>query len=503
MNEQCSARIDAETLSAWRSRLLTPQEQQSITTHIADCAACQQIIAGFDRIAQILRTPSRMPSQDSIWRGVQASITRKRGPVMHMPKSLFAGIGVAVALATVFIVVFVALANRSGHTTPISIISTAPPTVTPTTISSPTSISTPLPNIWQPAALINYGKAIAFARSDPQTGYVCGDSSPGDTVTTLELGVTHDGGHTWTTKSLQGITGDNCNIAVNPYNANDIVLSIVSCWVDCNGISYNPYRSLDGGKTWTHQVLPPGNGASVDYFLNSPVWTPTALFFYVSPISAAVGFPAHLIAVSVNGGSLTWTTNPEPQTNDQIIQIFTVGNSIHAFDDVPSDVQGNHWDLATSTDNGATWVHIKPQGTTIPDYVQSDSDVHIVLGFIFGIDVPSYLRSTDGGRTWGVLPTLPAGGHTSLLPGAQAPDGTIFGLYSVLNTGDSIYKLAPGGTDWTSLGSIAQDPAGNQDSIAVSCDVTGHPEIVWLVTSKASGSGSNQTFLPVLEYHPA
>jgi hypothetical protein len=359
-----------------------------------------------------------------------------------------------------------------------------------------------LPNIWQPVASINYGKAIAFASSDPQTGYVCGDSSPDSTRTTLELGVTHDGGFTWATHNLGGITGASCSIAVNPYDANDIVLSSISCWEACGGADYNPYRSVDGGMTWTHLIIPPGNEASGWIFPGSPVWTPAALFFFVTSGGASGPTPpAHLIAVSVNGGPLAWTTNPGPPASDSVIQIFTSGNSINSY--IGVQVNGQfHDDLATSTDNGKTWTHLTPQGVMIgseeilPNYFQPVSDSLVIVGLVYGS--ANYLRTTDGGKSWNELPTLPGPGNSTTDVGAQAmPDGTIIGVVGNTKTGVYVFKLGPQATSWTTVATIPSSI--DQTLSAVSWDTNGHPRLIWTVVV----SGTSSSVIPILEYHPA
>lgn len=423
---------------------------------------------------------------------------------MKHPSSAFViGGTAAAALVTIFFVVFVALANHTGSTHSITITGTA--TATVTTNPSPTITPSPLPNIWQPAS-VNYGKAIAFAPGDSQTGYVCGN--PGNTTSTLQLGVTHDGGMTWVTHSISGITGASCSIAINPYDANEIVLASLDCWYGCGEGSSVSYRSFDGGKTWSSLVMSPGNEGSGWTELATPIWTPTALFFGVATGSSLnfTQLPPHPIAVSVNRGPLTWTQrNPISQANFGITAIFTLGNSINAYA-TTAHINGNapQGDLATSNDNGATWTQVTPKGVVsgpeviVPDSFRSVSDGHELIGFVFGASY--YLRSTDGGKTWDLLPTLQGPANSTAGADTQVtPDGSIYGVVGDTKTGIFIFRLAPGGTAWTSVVSLANDATENQSFTAVSWDANGHPKLIWSATVK----GGPPNYQPVLEYHPA
>jgi hypothetical protein len=400
---------------------------------------------------------------------------------------------VAVALVVTLILVLVSHTSKSKHT--------ASATPTPTFTPTPTITPTPLPNIWQSVSSINYGKGIAFSTSQPQIGYVCGNTNGIlNSSNNLEIGKTSDSGFTWSAPMTTSVPGSNCRIAINPYNSDDIVMTSYQCWEMCGDDAGKPYRTLDGGKTWTKLVLPSGNEASYMTTPIDPVWTPDALFFTVTTPGAIGGdlpAPTHHIAVSVNGGPLAWTSQEPnfglnmPASSVYDISIFTVGKTVNVYNaNMSVPLQGN---LSTSTDNGATWSSVATTGT-IPNNLFPSSNEQTLYGITPSIKC---VKSVDGGKTWTSLPDMQGDYSISIsdIPLAMN-DGSLFVFFAPTNNGTrGIYKLLPNATTWTLVTSTTTE----QSFSAISSDKNGRPILIWSTSVHLSGND----FSPILEYHPA
>jgi hypothetical protein len=486
MNERCPLNITPEILSDWRTNDTPSKEAQAIAAHVPTCLACQRIVAGYEQVAQILRTPPKMPSQGAVWHSVYTTISNKRRNSMLRFDKFFVvpGISTAAAILLLLITFFIAHINHpiTPHPTP---------TVSPTT--TPVVTSTPLPNVWQTVQSVNYGKGIAFSQNDPKTGYVCGNTANGQNSnenTILKIAVTHDGGLTWDAPIQTTVTGGTCILYVNPYKASDIVMSSYGCWYGCGGTGVKNilYRSLDSGKTWSRLALPSNDDTMAAM---KPSWTRNALFVDVGSKSG-IDTPPHLVAISVNNGPLAWTAkDPSIGQSNLTPGIYTLGDTINIYNDAK---------IATSSDDGATWSTFTPQGTTLYG-VYAVPDNHTLISTSL-INNSQYSRSTDGGRTWS--PVLLGAGMSIYNPYdvvIGTPDGTIFGVQSSSSVQYKICKLPTGTTTW--ICDIPFTDPSNASSIqqfqAVSWDENGHPKLVW----SASIHGLPINLSPVLEYHPA
>jgi hypothetical protein len=411
---------------------------------------------------------------------------------------ILTGIGSATIVILVVTIVFVRASHSSTPKHAIS--STSTPSPTP----SPTTTPTALPNIWQTASSVNYGKGITFSMSQPLTGYVCGNTTNmPNSPPNLELGKTSDGGFTWSAPITTSVPGNNCALAINPYNINDIVMTSYSCWEGCGDDNGMPYRSVDGGKTWTKLVLPSGNEASYMTKPVAPVWTPNALFVtvtYPGTMGGDLPAPAHHIAVSINAGPLAWTSQEPnfglnmPASSVYSISIFTSGKAINAYNAMGTPLQGF---LSTSTDNGMTWTPATITGS-IPTYLNSTSNEQDLYG---SLSNDKCVKSTDGGKTWINLPDAPQGYSSTGMFSLAANDGTLF--LSFVKVGDiSIYKLLPNATTWTHVTSISTDQSTDRRISAVSSNKNNRPMLIWSTSVHQNGSNSSIIFSPVLEYHP-
>ncbi|HKV84145.1 MAG TPA: hypothetical protein VJN88_06280, partial [Ktedonobacterales bacterium] len=272
----CALNVRAETLSAWRSGLLDGAEAERLTAHVPGCAACQRTVAGFERIAQALRTLPDPPRR-GLWEALQDGIARRRRDAKTRRRArarFIFDIAALLILALLVAVIFSNLPLPRGH----GEFPTSTPSATATR-PAPTATS------WVPASAgwvaspLTYGKAIAFAASAPLTGYACGNmaTDPADTTTPILLGVTHDGGQTWQPAITTPALGVECHVYVNPQEPYDLLIM--------TGGATPSYRSRDSGQTWTKIVLPGGS----DQYPIDPVWIGDTLYVleqtYVPPVT--------------------------------------------------------------------------------------------------------------------------------------------------------------------------------------------------------------------------
>jgi len=150
MNEnaaRCTLNITAESLSAWRSQLLSVQEQGRIGEHVPTCSTCQRRLQRFERIAQALHSQTVPPSGATLWRSVQAAIaTSERQNMFSTQKIFFGGLVAAVLIALFAVTIFITVGhgNRSQTGQPTaSVTATAYPTST--TTDHPTATTTARP----------------------------------------------------------------------------------------------------------------------------------------------------------------------------------------------------------------------------------------------------------------------------------------------------------------------------------------------------------------------
>jgi hypothetical protein len=98
------------------------------------------------------------------------------------------------------------------------------PTVTlsPTATTSPTAtvdaLKTPVPSQgWVTVPTLAFAKGIAFAKSDPFTGYACGNlgiNAVRTAADVLQLSVTHNGGRTWSAPVATTVPGAGCTFSI-------------------------------------------------------------------------------------------------------------------------------------------------------------------------------------------------------------------------------------------------------------------------------------------------
>ncbi|HEY7983159.1 MAG TPA: zf-HC2 domain-containing protein, partial [Ktedonobacterales bacterium] len=135
----CGASISAERLSLWRDGGLPAAEAQHLREHSADCPACRERLAGFERVAEALRGQRELEPNGRIWPGVRQGAGRppRRRPLALSGRALrgLAGLAAVLALATLFANL---LGSHTGNRPPVvgrattsASASTPGPTATP------------------------------------------------------------------------------------------------------------------------------------------------------------------------------------------------------------------------------------------------------------------------------------------------------------------------------------------------------------------------------------
>jgi hypothetical protein len=500
MNQPCTLKLTSQTLSAWRSRLLVSTEQEAIAQHIPTCQACQHILADYERVALALRQQTVPPTGPALWRATQTRITTfERGHMQQRQKYFVAGsLGLLAILVLSFALILVSVMPNQG--------SSAPPTATrPTATATATIIPTATPPPLQVTpsqgwvASVSYAKDIAFAPSAPLTGYVCGNTAQFSPLS-LDISVTHDGGRTWSAAQTTPNKDATCHLSINPTNPLDVVMTGISCWVQCGDGGDTSYRSQDGGHSWTlMQLTDKGN----IFPLFNPVWAGNALFTqpFVPGNFAQPPLPPHNLAVSIAGGAVAWANDAPIQQaigqngSTQLI-MAAQGTAFLAFAMGKQCPDFTFCDAFQTSDGGATWQQFTIAGDGYPDEIISpeaiDGTLIGLVGALTGVS------STDGGHTWVLLPPPPGGSSTSIVAGSLLPDGS---FYADLATSTARYfaVLAPSSTTWVKVADPPFQPNGadSYHFATVSLKADGTANALWIATETLK----NGTFLPGVSYH--
>lgn len=366
-----------------------------------------------------------------------------------------------------------------------------PTTLAPTATATADALKTPLPGQgWVTEPSLNFAKNIAFALSDPLTGYACGNigvenvnasSFPADA---LELSVTHDGGRIWSAPVKTSVPGADCNLSINPTNPLDLVMGAEDCYATCLP-EPSPYRSHDGGKTWTALTYDPAQWQNIPYHVVSmPQWTTwigNTVYFAVTQGSgrpSPLPRPQHAFVSNTSGSVLT-------ATSDAIYSAITDPNvwpqDIWAHGSMLverlRDISNGATYFVDSTDRGSTWSLFQPSA---PISLQIASFINGTMAIVYPsgseLDV---LLSQDGGLTWKLLTRQAPGQTNSGAACIAAADGSAL----VADPGSGLWLLEPGASAWKNVAPPIATLVDTPDVLAFSTDMAGHPLLAWSQTS--------------------
>jgi photosystem II stability/assembly factor-like uncharacterized protein len=262
------------------------------------------------------------------------------------------------------------------------------------------------------------GWSVDYASSSPNT--LVGLA---DWWGTEQTGTSTDGGKTWQAfpASIPGASADFMGGTIAASTPKNII------WAPADG--FNPYYTLDGGKTWTAISLPgvsSWGGFDWAYYLNTRTVTadrvqPHTFYLYFNGV------------FKTTDGGVSWTQIAgvlEPYAYNSSIQAVPGAQGNLFFS---GGIQGNgtnppSWaGFYKSTDGGSTWI-------TVPNVLE-------VIAFGFGapaagqayptIDIVGYVnnvygvwQSADAAQSWTQIGTIPNGGLDQVTTIAGAPNST-------------------------------------------------------------------------------
>ncbi len=333
---------------------------------------------------------------------------------------------------------------------------------------------------WRQVGPFRGGRALAVAgvAGDPET-YYFGSVAGGVWKTT-------DGGLTWTPMTDKtGIMSVGA-IAVAPSDPNVIYVGTgESCWRGNIAEGDGMYKSLDGGKTWSHIGLE--DSRHIARIVVSPT-NPDVL--YVAAMGHAFG-PNEMRGVfkSSDGGK-TWQKVLYKDTKTGAIDLTFDPSNPHILFAALYEAQRYPWTavsggpgsgLYKSTDDGANWKHLEGHG--LPSGVLgriglsvSGADGNRVYAIIEAGKGGIY-RSEDAGETWNLINpdhrfTQRAWYFHHIFADPKSVD-TVY----VLNT--AVYRSTDGGHTFN----VIRAPHGDNHGLWI--DPT-HPE--WMINSNDGGA---------------
>jgi hypothetical protein len=305
---------------------------------------------------------------------------------------------------------------------------------------------------------------IKFSASSPQRGYLCGRDQSGQLV----LGVTTDGGQTWTFGQSPAAY-ESCSIQISPTNPLDLVVNSEegSCAAPCPRI--DAHYSTDGGNTWNAAPIPQNTIAP-----GGAIWSAAYLYLWsgANKDSGQSGF----LEVSANGSpfvSVDLNTLLPGAQNVSISSPVASNTKLYLNLTYTGCSSQDCHAIVVSGDGGKTWTQVPNQSSIQLMYVLGNTlYAQTVVG-----TTTTLMLSSDNGASWTAqtLPLLPDGQPLSLSAQGSwvpTPDGTIFAASP--DRGVVAYLRAGA---WTV---IPFGPAPDGYSVAaVALDANGQPQRVW------------------------
>jgi hypothetical protein len=510
-------------LSDYHSGGVDAAEAAAVEEHLAGCPECREALRVYRRFYVLASSPLRL-GEPSGTLAEQLSMTYDdsdhftdgarlgRHPGRHGSLSQERSrrlLGVASVLAASliivgFLAVFGARIGSTGkHTTPTPYPSATPSGPTPTVQTT----NLPAPGTGYTNAGPNWATKLAFAPSSPNTVYACGIAASSSGSGEILVAVSTDGGHTWQSQASPGTLPGKwpatqpwlispqdfyqCFLTVDSNNPRDLALLGQYCSdyrssensFACNAESSQLYRSFDGGGSWSLVNTPGGDGIG-----SQIVWIDSDLF-----VGTTEG-----IARSIADGPFTLLQQSYFGTDSQEAdarQLFVMGHTL-----IVQDIQCGDFcsgPTARSDDHGTHW-------SLMPMTYRSTVVSLMVVGgdrkTLIGVERPTvsqqaattqYLRSVDSGATWSPLPPLPdvPNGPADGGPLAEAPDGTIFAVFSFPPVSSSpsyyaVYELAAGALNWRYFA-----PSSGGYPRVFLWNSSGHLAVIWGERGSLSASG--------------
>ena len=375
------------------------------------------------------------------------------------------------------------------------------PTVDPGGIRgvTPTTLPYPLPG-WQVAGP-NFATTIGFAPSDPQVAYACGPvaSTTTSSSTLVPIGIATKTAAGWGKPVTIANSAGCAPPSVNPQNPRDVIVLLNDCFTCAPTPAPHLYRSQDSGQTWKLQRAPADSTSpdGVEGF-DRAAWAGGTLFAARDTSTAFFGV-AHIIAASVNGQPLAWVDASLGLSSSKTAFIdLAVGTtcyiSIDQFATPNTPPTTSTW---LTSDNGKTWTPAANlQAGTVPLqlYGASPTGTSVIAtqaqqpGAAESPYNDVFYRSVDGMKTWQQLQSLPAPYFISTL--FPVDDGSAFAYGNGVASGNVLFKLLPGATQFTQL--LTTTVPGNVALQAIQEDANGHAVAIWANSGIISNNGNLQ-----------
>lgn len=293
--------------------------------------------------------------------------------------------------------------------------------------------------------------SIAIANSSPETVYVGmgestfrGDSTAGDGVYK-----TLDGGKTWTHIGLEK-TAQIARVRIHPNNPD---LVYVAALGDCWGPSTERgiFRTKDGGKTWQKILYRNEDTGAADLVMdptNPQILYASLLELRRFPWGFRSAGPGSGLFKSTDGGD-NWTeitNNPGlPDGLKGRIGVTvapTMPNRVYAIIDAATGKKG----FFRSDDSGATWARMsdEPEITQRPWYYSYLTPDPKDPNTVYAMNV-RFWKTTDGGKNWDEVKGLPHGDHHDFWIDPNDPQRMING-----SDGGGTISF-DGGKSWSSI----------------------------------------------------
>nr|MBA3827028.1 zf-HC2 domain-containing protein [Ktedonobacterales bacterium] len=464
--------MDRATLGAWRDRELPLTQAQRFEAHVRACRACQQALTEMDLVGRAVRRFDPPQMQDAIWRDVQLNMQEQREtmmPARQQKTAILGGLGALAIVIVLTAVILVFTATKPEASSTQTIVATATTAPSPTATPPALGLTVAPGQDWTAMKSVTNGLHIAFGLSDPLTGYICAQTSGGQS-NRMAVSVTHDGGGHWQSVTTSGPIGVNCHLTVNATDPNDIAMQTSRCFNGC--VFLRAFHSSDGGRTWHELVLPVGTDPNYTA-VSQPVFAGNALFFRATTPSS---YPppgqdaGRIFAVSVAGGPARWLDlSAFPSVKTTYTPLYGFGQTLY----VPT-VVGSQIILEKTNDVGSTWTKVVEVGNTSFPSIISASDGTT----FYDVNNASHvITSTDGGEHWAEVPAMPTldpngQGRNIANPIAAVSDNTLYFTDDIGN----ITRARPGDSGLQKVTSLVQT---NRTFAAVSSDRHGHAVALW------------------------